>query len=1216
MNKLRNQLQKVLIALITLIPAQVFSQNQSLTMQAKNITLLEVLTEIRTQTGYDYILNDDVISPDTKVSINVKDVNINYALELLFRNLKATYAIKHQTIIVTPINTNNESNNIIIVSGIVIDSLSYETISFAAIQIEETKIGTITNEDGKFELKISKNLLKNQLLISCLGYETDICKIKQNLIVKLAPRSFNLAEIVVKPLNPIEVLKQSIEKIPENYATTPVILKAFYRSLFKEDTTYINLVEAVCDLYYSPYNEKFNVFDAQKDYYKNVSNRNCSWTEGVNNYFDLYTNPKDQLKIVESRLSEYNSNHFNELFVIGSPLNMAAVDKVKFLNDFMDESHFKHYKYKIDGRTTYDGQEVIVISFKPKTIQFRNNNPGYAKYVNRKKYYNAEFEGKIYINLATKAFIRFDYKLIKVKPFQQMKPYARSIRIDYKEINGKWYLSQIFRQRSENSYFKEYDDSISVEEQLIVNRILTKKIEEFEPEETVPHSNYFTLNRYPMSYNKKFWNKYNLLTHNKLSIKATYDLQQKKSLEQQFVDMQKRNDLMPAPKANQIDSVYFMHGEKIIDKFKWLEKKESAKVIQYLKDENRYTHNYFVPLRKLQNQLVNEMIERNPKRNFNNIYNIAKNNEYIYYERYGEFDEYPQICRKKETPESLEQVVFDIRQLADKYEYFEISETNISPDNKYLAISIDTIGNERYKCLIFDIDSKQIIKDKIKDFWGLVWTKNSKSFYYVRQDSSNRQSAVYKHNIGESTAKDKLVYFEEDVSCDIDIHQSQLKNFAFITIGNYNQSELRYINLKDENEELRVFYPREFNHIYIVKESENEFYILSNKSAINNKLFKTSKENTNLQSWEEIIKTKKDTLLKNFRVCKDYLILEEIYNVQSNINVLNKKTKQINTISFNEKLCSVFLNKSDYHSDTIGITITTPNYPAKYYKYSLSSKTKFLEKEISIKNYEPQKFVVERIWAKSIDGVKVPISLIYSKKAKLNRENPLILEAYGSYGRNTFPRFSIEKISLLDRGFIYAIAHVRGSSVLGNKWYDQGRLSNKKNTFNDYITCAEHLINKQYTDSSLLFGIGGSAGGMLMGVVANTKPKLFRGIILEYPAVCSIDWLNDTLNSNFLEFGDVIHNKTDFDYIKSYSPYENIKEQNYPAMLFVSGYNDLRVKYWNATKMIARLRVNNIGKSPILLRTYNSGHSGGSGIYEYYRSLAYEYSFILSLIED
>ncbi len=1100
------------------------------------------------------------------------------------------------------------------VKGIILDNGTENAIPYVTIQIQKTTIGTITNVDGEFELRIPQKYADNNLIISSIGYKTDTIRIKPALTIKLQENNFDLNEVVVKPLDPLEVLKSAIAKIPENYSTIPVELNAFYRGLVKEDTTYINVVEAVCDFHYAPYNEIFDKYKAQKDYFVNRHLQNCTSSEGFNNYFDLYTSPNDQLKIVESRISNYNTKTLSETFTIGGPLQLIASNKSKYLNDFMDVNHFKHYKYKIEGYSFYNNKDVIVISFQPKAWQFRNHNPGVVKKVYRKKYYNAEFAGKIYIDKQTYAFIRFDYNIVRVKKMQKMQPDFLHVTIDYKNLNNKWYLSQITKRKSEEWYRKSQNaDSLITEQQLIVNNIQTQDVKPFKKEEIVPHSAYFTLNRYPIAYNADFWKHYNILTYNKLSKKATNDLQRKESLEQQFIDMQAKNDSLPQPLALKIDSVVHIQDTVLVDPYKWLEDKSNENTTNYLREENQYTYNYYVPLHKLQNDLTSEMLARYPKRSATSDSLKTKHiGAYTYFFRYDDIYDYPIITRKDSTLNAKEEPVFNFHNLEEKYDYFDIPEIDISPDNKYLSFSYDSIGNEKYKGFIYEIGNKKPVK-QIPDFWDLVWSNKKGIFYYVRRTDGERPSDLYCGNLNSSLYNEQLIYHEPDRLFDVNIKKSQLNNFLFVSLSSMNQSECRYIDLSIEDGELKIFYPREKGHLYRVKEGEKDFYILSNKDAVNNRLFVTPKNNTSQDIWKEIISNRKDTLLSDFYVTKNCIILNEIANAKNSISTLDTKTLKKTTINSGNETSSLFISDFDYDTDSVLLMESDFNEPDKFYKYSLSSHNKIFYRQTNIKGYNPDDYITKLVWGTSNGGEKIPISLIYSKKIKLNGNNPLLLEGYGSYGLNYFPSFSVDKISLLQRGFIYAIAHVRGSSMLGNQWHKDGMLLNKTNTFNDFITCAEYLVKNKYTNSNLLFACGGSCGGMLMGNIANNRPDLFRGLLIEHPAVCTLDWLKDS-EDNELEFGNPFQNKQDFNNILSYSPYQNVKKKNYPAMLFISGYNDLRVKYWNATKMVARLRANNTSENPILLRTVPTGHTGGSDLYSYCKEMAYEYAFIMDLI--
>jgi len=1112
--------------------------------------------------------------------------------------------------------------NYFLVSGKILDNNNFKEIPYVNIYVEGSTMGTITNKDGDYELKIPLKFKEKVLVFSCIGYETQEHKINSILNVNLKEKLIKLEEVTVNPIKPIELLQQAIKKIPQNYPTNAVYYDAFYRSLTKENNKYVRLLEASCIYNYASYIEIFDITNAQKMYFRKNKNYNCSFNEGMNNWFDLYVNPNDQVKIIESRISEDNSSLGNEILLVGGPLNLIATDKVKYLNAFLNKKHFNHYKYSEEKTVSFDNKDVYVVSFKPKLIQFRDKNPGIIKFVNRRKYLNAEFEGKIYIEAENKAIIRIEYNIVYKNSLRKRYPYPYSVRIDYKQIKNKWYLSQILRKRSNKEYLGK-NDTLSVEEQLIINNVRLNNINNFSKSEIFPHSRFNSLYKVPMNYNQEYWDKYNIVTHNKIQTKAIIDLEKNKALVQQYKDMQVRNDSLPTPVAIIKDSSIKIHNRIIMDEYKWLENIDDENVQQYIKKENKYTYNYFIPYREIQNTLFKEMSGTNKKQN--GIYNKKKNNDYEYYQRYKPELEYPILCRKKNVINAKEEIMFDFNAWADNYDYFNAFIMDISPDNKNIAIGVDKDGSENMTCFFIDTKQKTIKKDSINNIWNLVWI-NNEIFFYVVQDSLNRPSSVFKHKLNQGFSQDKLIHYENDKYFDVNIRKSELANYIFLEIFNYNTSELRYIDINKPNESFKIFYPREKTHFYKVKETKNEFYVISNKDAINNRLFKTLKNNTNFKNWKEVIPTRADTLLNGFYITQNYLILSEIHNVKQNLRIINLKKNVSNKIKIKEQFYSLNLLEHNYYSNKLKINVSTFIKPSRIYEFNMISKKMILLEEDKIENYLPKDYRVTRIWATVTSKTKIPITLIYKKeytkeingikrkvKTKINGKNPLILEAYGSFGNGIFPYFSRDRLSLLNRGFVYATAHVRGGNELGNEWHKSGKLLNKKNTFDDYIACAEYLINKHYTDSNLLFGLGGSAGGLLMGAVANKKPELFKGIILEYPQVCQLDALKDS-TMNHGEFGNP-YKKEYFKYIHSYSPYENIKKQKYPAMLLISGLKDERVKYWQATKMTARLRKNNISNLPILLKTYNSGHIGQSGRDSYYRSMALEYSFFLSLLK-
>lgn len=1092
-----------------------------------------------------------------------------------------------------------------------------DPVPYVSIQLDSTSIGTVSNQDGQFELKIPSKYKDKRLLFSCIGYESIATKIESKLIINIHSSSIKIDEIIVNPIKPLDLLKSAIREIPNNYSNKPVYLNAFYRSLSIEDTNYTQLLEASCIFHSMPYDDNFDVDSAEKKYFEKTDWGNTFFFESIPEYFDLYNNPNDQVKVLEVRISENNSTKLNTYYPVGGSLGLFATNKAKYQNQFMDEKYFRFYKYSYKGQLVYNNSRVNVISFRPKTFQIRDINPGYVRKYYRRKFYKAEFEGDIYIDVNSLAFVKIEYQRVNAKPYY---PNPYQVTVDFVKNGDKWYLSNIKR-KSKNTQF---NNVVGFEEEVVINSIVRNDVHNFSIEETTPNLFNYTLYKTTMPYNAEFWNNFNVLTFSKLNKKAKRDLQKQKSLEEQFMAMQSRNDTMTFPKIEKEPYTYFIHNEKITDNYKWLEEKNNPKVISYLNEQNKYTYNEMIPFRDLQEKLTKEFVA--PYKENELTIDKTINGDYEYYLKYRADSEFAILCRKNHYSANEEEL-FDLNTWGENFSYLDIVNKAITLNNRYIAFTVDKDGSQHQALYILDMDTRTILADSINKVFSMVWANDNKTLFYVVQDTLNRPYLTKKHILGTNIKLDKDIFCEKDSNFDVYVSKTQFNSFIFIETSSLTTSELHYINANSPDGHFKKLGSRDERHFFRVKESETALYMLSNKENDNFGLYSCEKSDLNNNDWKFISGNDDMTLIKDFYIYNNHIVYYEVYNALPQIRITDLDGENRYILNFKEQIYSLKIGNFDDSINCLNIFLTSYLCPPKKYSLNLNTEHLKLINETKVPGFNPKNYIEKRIWVDSKDGVKIPVSIVYKKdymyleddhmysgKFALDGKNPLILEAYGSFGRNYFPEFSPDKISMLNRGFVYAFAHVRGGSEMGNNWHSQGALLNKKNSFNDYISCAEFLIKEGYTCNDKLFGIGGSAGGLLLGSVSNMRPDLFKGIVLEFPQVCQLDAL---LNSTSLhsEYGNPQEYK-DFLNIISYSPYENVHSQNYPAMLFLSGYNDDRVNYWQPTKMVAKLQEYNTGLTPILLKTYNAGHVGYSGIYGYYNRLAFEYCFIISLLKN
>ncbi len=675
---------------------------------------------------------------------------------------------------------------------------------------------------------------------------------------------------------------------------------------------------------------------------------------------------------------------------------------------------------------------------------------------------------------------------------------------------------------------------------------------------------------------------------------------------------------MKTPKAEKIRKELIKHNHLRIDNYYWLKERNNPKVIEYLESENEYTDFVLKDSVSLRENLFNEMIGRIKQEDSSVPY---KNNGYYYYHRYEKGTEYPVYCRKKETLNAPEEIILDVNELAKGYKFFNVTNLNISPDNKKLSYGVDKSGGRQYEIHFKDLNTGSMLPDIIPNTTGnAVWTNDNKTIYYSQKDHALRPFKIFKHSFG--NPNDVEIFHEKDEAFGVYVYKTKSKKF--IIIGSYStvSNEYRIKNADNQDDDFSIFQPREKEHEHYIDHLEDNFYIITNLEAKNFRLMKTSVNKTLKENWIEIIPHRNNVLLERIEVFKDYYVIQERTDGVRKLKVFNMKNNSGQYIQFNEDTYVVYLTQNyEINTDKLRFVYSSLTTPDSTYDYNMKTGQKeLLKREEVVGSFNPDNYKSERLYATAADGTMIPISLVYKKGMEKFRPNPLFLNGYGSYGISNDPYFSSIRLSLLDRGFIVAIAHIRGGQEMGREWYEDGKLIKKKNTFTDFIACADFLVDKNYTSKEKLFASGTSAGGLLMGAVVNMRPDLFKGIIAGVPFV---DVLTTMLDENiplttgeFNEWGNPADKKY-YDYIFSYSPYDNVEKKVYPAMLVTAGLHDSQVQYWEPAKWVAKLRSLKTDNYPLLLYTnMSAGHGGASGRFEKYKLIALEYSFILGLLES
>ncbi|WP_408029846.1 S9 family peptidase [Tenacibaculum xiamenense] len=673
------------------------------------------------------------------------------------------------------------------------------------------------------------------------------------------------------------------------------------------------------------------------------------------------------------------------------------------------------------------------------------------------------------------------------------------------------------------------------------------------------------------------------------------------------------------------------HGDVRTDNYFWMrltdeqknaevKDEQTQKVYNYLNAENEYYEQEIANTKDFQEKLFEEMKGRIKEDDESVPY---KENGYFYITRYEIGGQYPIYSRKKETLEAEEEIIFNVNEEAKGHEYYQLGGLSVSPDNKLASFAVDTVSRRQYTIQIKDLATGEILGDKIENTTGgSVWSNDNKSFFYTKKDPVTlRSSQIYRHVLGTDSSKDELVFEEKDET--FGVFATKTKSKKYIVIGSYSTVSTEYRVLEADNPEgeFRVIQPRERDLEYDVAHYEDAFYIRTNKDgATNFKLMKTPENNTTKENWIDVIPHREDVLLEDFSIFKDYLVLEERSEGLNKIRIKRWDGKEDYYLPFNEETYSAGVySNPEFDTDVIRYLYNSMTTPSSVIDFNMKDRTKDVKKEQEVLGgkFDKANYVSKRIWVPARDGKKVALSIVYHKDTKIDKNTPVLQYAYGSYGYTISDGFSTTRLSLLDRGFIFALAHIRGSQYLGRDWYEDGKMLNKKNTFTDFIDCSKYLIDNGYTSSEHLYAMGGSAGGLLMGAIINMNPELYNGVIAAVPFVDVIStMLDDSIpltTGEYDEWGNP-NDKEYYDYIKSYSPYDQVEEKEYPNMLVTTGLHDSQVQYWEPAKWVAKLRELKTDNNLLFLHTnMEAGHGGASGRFNSLKETAEEYTFFLML---
>ena len=675
------------------------------------------------------------------------------------------------------------------------------------------------------------------------------------------------------------------------------------------------------------------------------------------------------------------------------------------------------------------------------------------------------------------------------------------------------------------------------------------------------------------------------------------------------------------PTAKKVIHTFEEHGTTREDPYYWLSDKNDPEVISFLETENDFTEKSLKHTEALQKELYEELVARIPQQDQSLP---TKSNGYWYYTRYEEGNEYPYHCRRKGSMDAEEEIVLNVNEMAKGYQIYRLFSYYISPDNQRVAFMVDTSGDRRNTLFFKDLTSGELLSDQVSDCDNAgAWSADGQYFFYSLNDKTVRSYRVMRHRMSDNADLDKEIYIEPDSTYSVWLSASWDKRYVLISSNSTTTTETWFLPAGQPLAQLKVIQPRQQGLEYWVQSYPgNDFYILNNHDAKNFKISTAPAGNPSMANWKDLVPHKEGTLINDFTLRDKYIVVQERTNALDRIRVINRASGDDYYIDFGEEVytADMYDPSDEFDSDSIRYEYTSLTTPESTLGYSLSTRHKDLLKQEKVGGgYEAALYETKRIWAPAEDGTKIPMSIVYRKdNFQHDGSNPCLLYAYGSYGFSTMPYFRPDVISLLDRGFIYAIAHIRGGQEMGRQWYEDGKLLHKKNTFTDFVDGAQYLVDEKYTSEEGLFAMGRSAGGMLMGAVTNMRPDLFKGIIAGVPWMDVItDMMNPDLPLTTLEYdewGDP-NKKEYYDYMLSWSPYDNVQPADYPAIFATGGLNDTQVPYFSPAKWVQKVRENNTGSEPVLLKVnMGAGHGGESGRFARQKETAMLYAFMIDQV--
>ena len=1104
-----------------------------------------------------------------------------------------------------------------------IQNVKGEELPYASIYLVHSKVGAVSEENGNFTLKIPEgNSFRklDTLIVSYVGYDLKKIPIYFNnkvllLNVTLQASPIQLKEIIILPgkeYTPEEIVKRAIKQVKKNYCREQVLMNGFYRELIKENDKWVELNEAAIMLTYIPYPQKGFIRKALRNYWDTYWSGPGFFNGGnvfmYSQYFEYFTPLEEQARILSSRVSHNYSQLGFEPDPHGGPMDLVAIDKIKYLYDFLDPNLTKEYHYALSGQSSFEGEQCYVIDFYP-NVSYLKKPVGHSL---NKKMKTAIYSGRMYITINDFAVVNFQCQFSADANFKGYEkrfsfPEYVMLNVNYKKYNNYRILHKVEVENRITKKSARYGNiTYTCFRSLYLSMPEKSKNIKFNEEEILPLC-CTSLRVSNDNYDSNFWKQYETSpSYPPIPTEIKRDLEKVSPLEKQFASRNLPIDSISRPQPLKIPYVQNYNYVSTIDDYHWLTQKDDTLTQGYLYEENKYYKDVFQKLNKYRKSFLYH---------YRHMYKPDTIQEIINKEPYQwQLDEEGHTCLFIVDSVASSKKIFDYSVASNEKTNFLIEKYKLR--NEKIAYLYSERGDVSFTLIVKPFGENYTI-DSISKVTDFLWLNDS-VILYVQASATERSYKLLSHKSGDPTASDSLLYMEKDTEFDISLTESISGQYIFIISESLDENEWRYLNRDSNKIELHLISARKAGHSYTVHHFKgNSFYAITNRTK--NEVVQFSVDNSSEKNWSTLYIS--DNTIEDIALTKNYLAIKEYLNTGLVLKYLHLATKKVSEFSFEENLYSFDFVEGKNDTNTFQIDYQSPVTTYSLLNINLNTvQSKIVEKELLQDNFIPGNYKSETVWATAEDGKKIPVTLFYHEQKSKEALNGVLLKAYGAYGAKRYPEFDVENIIYANQGFIVAYAHVRGGGELGKEWYSEGKGMNKMNSFEDYISAAKYLQEKFNISPKKFAGYGLSAGGLIVGYAANNYPELFNTLILDRPYLDVINTMTNEdiplTTSEYKEWGNP-KDSLSFNYILKYSPYQNIKAQSFPNMMFLAKFNDEQAPYWQIAKSAAKIRNNNQSNSIILLNTdLNSGHRGSVNPGNSIGEMADRYAFIMYTIMD